>query len=359
MNSNYSWQKHQANEQLRARMATAEIHRSRKFRKGTGGEIEDKNPMNNLKNLSVLIFLFIVGLILAACGGQDVEVKPANSSTVIIEEVEEETVEEAGEEVADDTSPSPPTAKSGDISERAADGMVMVFVSQGMFPMGGERGFSHEKPVHEVKLDAFWIDRTEVTNERYLLCVNDGSCEPSAHAENEDFNGSSQPVVGVSWSGAQAYCEWAGGRLPTEAEWEYAARGSDGLLYPWGDEFESEKANLCDTHCQSNRRDERIDDGYEYTAPVGQYAAGASWSGALDMSGNVQEWVSDWYDKAYYENSAALNPQGPDSGERKVLRGGSWNKGTAELSSTARVSANPEERADDAGFRCVVGLGTE
>ena len=246
-------------------------------------------------------------------------------------------------------------SRIGETQVRAADGMTMLYIPAGSFPMGRAAGFSSEKPVHDVSLDAFWIDITEVTNAQYASCVTAGSCQPSVYADDTDYNGGDYPAVGVSWSDAEAYCEWADAQLPTEAQWEYAARGPEGPEYPWGDEFSGENANFCDTNClETSRREEREDDGYVFAAPVGNYRAGASWAGVLDMSGNVLEWVKDWYDDAYYASSPAANPQGPDSGETRVLRGGSWNNRLTELRAGTRLSANPDDTADDVGFRCVV-----
>ena len=194
----------------------------------------------------------------------------------------------------------------------------MIHVPEGFFPMGKEKGFSRERPVHEVSLDAFWIDGTEVTNAQYALCVNSGSCELSQYADDTDYNGDNHPVVGVSWFDAAAYCEWADAQLPTEAQWEYAARGPQGLAYPYGDNFDGELANSCDTQCVLMSRIELFDDGYKITAPAGSYPDGASWAGALDMSGNVREWVNDWYGKNYYSilyadygENPVPNPVGP------------------------------------------------
>jgi formylglycine-generating enzyme required for sulfatase activity len=321
--------------------------------------MKDKMRFTTFGLLPVLV------LILAACQGQVQEAAEQVAPTIeaVVEEVAptvEAAVEEAVEEAAvDDPDAQPLDAELGDNLVRSADNMTMVYVPEGSFPMGNERGFSSERPVHDVSQGAFWIDGTEVTNEQYALCVKDGSCKQSEYADEADYNGDNYPVVGVSWFDAEAYCVWADARLPTEAEWEYAASGPEGLAHPWGDVFDEEGgANFCDTNCTATSlRDERFDDGYKFTAPVGNYPEGVSWAGALDMSGNVSEWVQDWYDEAYYANSPALNPQGPDSGESKVLRGGSFSDSAADLRAVTRAFANPDEQRDNAGFRCVVTPG--
>jgi serine/threonine-protein kinase len=239
---------------------------------------------------------------------------------------------------------APLVANLGDIWVRPFDGMTMVYVPDGSFLMGSEDGGDDELPIHEVSLDAFWIDRTEVTNEQYRRCVDARSCEPSYYATHEMFNGDDYPVVGVSWEDAKAYCSWADARLPTEAEWEYAARGPEGNKYPWGDEVP--KCDLARSYeCEFA------------TIPVGSLPDGKSWVEALDMSGNVQEWVNDWYGGGYYANSQGRNPQGPNSGYQKVLRGGSWDINEYHLRSASRLYDYSDAVNDGIGFRCAVSPG--
>ena len=236
------------------------------------------------------------------------------------------------------------TVEAGGVVERttrlpSGTQVVQVLVPGGTFAMGSEDGDSDERPIHDVTLDGFWIDRTEVTNAQYEECVAAGACNRSGYADDSDFNGRDYPVVGVSWYDAKAYCEWAGGRLPTEAEWEYAARGPGAFTYPWGREFPiclRTQFDLCDSA----------------TIPVGSRPAGESWVGAQDMAGNVWEWVSDWYDSGFYQNSPRRSPQGPSSGGFKVLRGGSWIGYEQYVRSASRNFNDPTYSDDDVGFRC-------
>jgi formylglycine-generating enzyme required for sulfatase activity/predicted Ser/Thr protein kinase len=210
---------------------------------------------------------------------------------------------------------------NGDARTRTGDGMVMVYVPAGIFQMGStndgidealascrqlygedeptcERSrFQDETPQHTVTISGFWIDQTEVTNAQYELCVSDGGCVDAEliYADDATFSGDNYPVVGVSWWHAAAYCDWVGGRLPTEAEWEYAARGMDRRIYPWGDAFDGARLNFCDANCTYEYKDAEYDDRYKNTAPVGSFPTGASWCNALDMAGNVSEWLGDWY----------------------------------------------------------------
>jgi formylglycine-generating enzyme required for sulfatase activity len=225
---------------------------------------------------------------------------------------------------------------------------MMIYVPAGEFTMGSldadRDARDEEKPAHTVNLDAFWIDKTEVTNAQYQKCVEAGACKEPTCWDKGDLNGVDQPVVCVTWDDAQTYAAWAGGRLPTEAEWEKAARGTDERLYPWGDEAaDCDKANF--KGCMGR------------TVTVGSYPDGASPYGALDMAGNVWEWVADWYDEGYYQDSPTRNPQGPNSGERRALRGGSFDMSESRLRNAFRIGNMPAYSNWDLGFRVVVTTG--
>lgn len=220
--------------------------------------------------------------------------------------------------------------------------MILVFVPAGEFLMGSDdqdaEAAADEKPQHPVFVDAFWIDRIEVTNALYGRCVEAGSCSLPV-MPGERFNEQpSQPVQGVAWTQALAYCQWAGRRLPTEAEWEKAARGTDGRLYPWGNTPPSDKLANFDFHLNG-------------LTDVGSLPAGASPYGALDMSGNVWEWTADWYDENAYTSADYENPKGPADGTTRVVRGGAWNTVSRAIRVTNRHWAFPG-RDDFMGFRC-------
>jgi formylglycine-generating enzyme required for sulfatase activity len=234
------------------------------------------------------------------------------------------------------------------------DGMTLVYVPAGEFLMGSAdsdvEASSHEKPQHTVTLDAFWIDRTEVTKDQYQKCMAAGECAAPICSVTDLGD---HPVVCVSWQDAATYCAWAGRRLPTEAEWEKAARGTDGRKFPWGNNAVAENLlNFCDSNCTSSGKDNSVNDGYGETAPVGHYPAGASPYGALDMAGNVCEWVADGYDEKYYASSPAQNPKGPDSGQYRVLRGGSLSDGQWYVRAAVRNWGVPDVWGVNIGFRC-------
>ena len=254
--------------------------------------------------------------------------------------------------------PAQPVAIATPVWER--DGSVMVYVPAGEFIMGSPdgEGESDEHPQHTVYLDAFWIDRTEVTNARYRECVEAGTCPAPTNCSwggptYSDTSKADHPVTCVSWEDGEAYCEWAGKRLPTDAEWEKAARGTDGWKYPWGDAFDGSRLNFCDANCELDHKDSSADDGYQRTAPVGGYPAGASPYGVVDMVGNVWEWCQDWYGADYYARSPQRNPRGPDSGGYRVIRGGSWRSDVRLMRAANRNRYDPDRRYYTIGFRCV------
>jgi serine/threonine-protein kinase len=250
----------------------------------------------------------------------------------------------------------------GSTKAREKDGMVTVYVPGGTFQMGSTEGESDEQPVHKVTLDSFWIDQTEVTNGQYARCVAAGKCSPPlplSSGTRSSYYGDSQydnyPVIYVSWDDATNYCAWAGGRLPTEAQWEYAARGPEGRVYPWGNEFDGTKLNYCDAKCLFGDVDKTADDGYADTAPVGSYPGGASWVGALDLAGNVWEWVADWYGS--YPSEPQVDPTGPSSGHGRVLRGGCWINSRNSARGAFHAGNEPVNRNYGIGFRCAMSAG--
>lgn len=223
----------------------------------------------------------------------------------------------------------------------------MVEVPAGAFTMGfnGTQALEDERPAHQVWLDAFSIDRYEVTTAEYARFLTEEKraapwqWESVILAQHAD-----RPVIGVDWHDADAYCRWNGKRLPTEAEWEKAARGTDGRLYPWGNQVPiKELANFA------------LGARFSYSQvllPVRTYEAGKSPYGVYQMAGNAYEWVQDWYATNYYETSPERNPQGPPQGQFKILRGGSWSDLPKYLLTYARFKLLPDTRNSYTGFRC-------
>jgi formylglycine-generating enzyme required for sulfatase activity len=220
-------------------------------------------------------------------------------------------------------------------------------VPAGSFLMGSERGAADERPVHRVNGSGFVMDRYEVTNGRYQACVRAGACSaPSLKGSSmraryfDDPGFADYPVIFVSWAQAQAFCAFAGGRLPTEAEWERAATGGEPRTYPWGESApDCSKANFAGCAGDTDR--------------VGRRVAGQSPYGLFDMAGNVWEWTADWYDADYYVKSPTDDPTGPAAGTLKVMRGGCWLSGASSLRTTCRKPELPNAWAPNVGFRCV------
>lgn len=255
-----------------------------------------------------------------------------------------------------ESSKQPPLWAFLDEAERLASMEVpggMVLVPSGSFIMGSDprkdrAAGPQELPQHEVYLDGFKVDRFEVSNVEYLRFVlGTGADWPKFWRENPfPEKAALHPVINVSWYEADAFCRWAGKRLPTEAEWEKAARGVDGRMFPWGNEPAGWiKSNIA--HSGSKR-------GFKYPplANINRYEKGASPYGVYQMAGNVSEWVSDWFSPEYYRHAHDKNPQGPKTGELKVFRGGSWNE-DPEVARSAGRNASPPDRASYlTGFRC-------
>lgn len=283
---------------------------------------------------------------------------------------------------------------SGAIKVRSVDNMPMRYVAAGEFIMGNNGTADlemdvaeDEAPVHTVFLSGYWIDQYLVSNQQFSQFVEETGYITNAEEDNlawvltgkgnlgwEDVIGANwqhprgpesdleglerHPVIHVSWYDAQAYCEWAGGRLLTEAEWEKAARGTDGRYYPWGNVAPTgTQANFADSnYAQVNPVPSRIlpdiDDGYIFTSPVNAYPEGVSPYGVYDMSGNVLEWVADWYDESYYDTSPYKDPKGPDTGAEKVIRGGFWYYSFKQNTTTNRGYWAPDLTFYNYGFRC-------
>ncbi|MCQ3938859.1 MAG: hypothetical protein DPW18_17705 [Chloroflexi bacterium] len=292
-----------------------------------------------MKNVRNGIFALLLSLIfiLSSCASPTPEVV-----TVVVTATSQPVVETPSAP----TQPLAPVNLGGPQSGETMkwiDGSTLVYIPAGDFSMG-DNGF--DAPVHNVSLDAYWIQQTKVTNRMYDQCVKAGVCTPPSQElggpvfTNPSF--ASHPVVGVTWDQAQAYCGWIQGSLPSEAQWEKAARGLNGNVYPWGNS-EPSCSLLNFANC------------YGRTTNVNAYLDGASAFGLLDMAGNVFEWVGDWYDANYYSQSPAENPTGPQTGQYKSIRGSSFETAEEQIPSAIRRYNEPTDSGRDIGFRCVVG----
>jgi formylglycine-generating enzyme required for sulfatase activity len=221
---------------------------------------------------------------------------------------------------------------------RTGDGALMVEIPGGEFLMGNDGGDAHERPLHSVDLSPFLIDKTEVTWRQFENYLDETGAAPPP----EPLWGKppAYPASLVSWQQASAFCEWAGGRLPSEAEWEKAARGTDGRLYQWGDRWEPDRCNA-------------ISGGPHRPEAAGSFPGCYSPYGVLDMAGSMSEWTGDWYQADYYAESPARDPMGPASGKSRVIRGGGWMTQPTWLRASYRSRLTPSSRRPNLGFRCV------
>ena len=220
----------------------------------------------------------------------------------------------------------------------------MVPIPAGEFAMGSDRGQDDEQPVHRVSLKTFYLDAYEVTVSRYAEFLRSQKPDPP-FKWNEALAGAqdNKAVIGVNWYDARDYCRWVGKRLPTEAEWEMAARGTEGRMYPWG------SVHPTKAHANAGQNQWR---GYDTLTNVGRYEPGKTPEGVYDLAGNLWEWVADWYDPVYYQFSPRDNPTGPSAGPLKALRGGAWNNDSKTIRSANRAGYAPDARRNDVGFRC-------
>jgi formylglycine-generating enzyme len=219
----------------------------------------------------------------------------------------------------------------------------MVLVPGGEFTMGSGQGDDDEQPLHRVVLDSFYLDTFEVTNGRFAKFVEAIQSEPPwGFADQETpVVHADRPVRWVNWMEALGYCLWAGKRLPTEAEWEKAARGTDGRVYPWGNDPPTA------AHAVFG-----LQEGAETVSPIGNRDKGTSPYGVHDLAGNLYEWVTDWYDEEFYTQTPSSNPRGPGEGTAKVQRGGSYINQPYRLRAAFRTKGDPTEHDPHVGFRC-------
>jgi serine/threonine-protein kinase len=325
-----------------------------------------------------LYLLFVLLFFLTACGSKqtaapaventpDSQSLPANTAAPTSTLAPTAEPPNALTSVPPTRTPAPTLVFDGDLAIGSTitgdDGATLVFVPEGDFVMGAsvdklfeacgefrsdcrQEWFTNTEPEHTVTLDAFWIDETEVTNKMYKDCEDAGKCKPPFQSDSStrsSYYGNPKydeyPVIYVSWYQAEAYCEYAGRRLPTEAEWEKAARGTDGRLFTWGDNRPNRKLLNYGLFAGD-------------TTPVKRYPDSVSPYGAFDMLGNAWEWVADWYDETYYKTSPSINPPGPEQGKSKVSRGSAWTYYDFDSFVTDRYGNDPGTTNNIIGFRC-------
>ncbi len=250
-------------------------------------------------------------------------------------------VKEAGHQAAVAEVEAASTTESSEVLRTTPRHSDLVAIPGACFQMGADDGDFDELPPHEICLSDFSIDRVEVSNEAYQLCVEDGECRPATrYRARPELSTADHPVVGVGWIDADHYCRWAGMRLPTDAEWELAAGGTDGRRFPWGNEpptCERAVYARCPPHS---------------TVPVDSYPEGASPYGVLHMGGNAWEWVLDWWSSGYYRQSPRRDPMGPERGRMRSIRGGCWNRTPWHVRVADRDSGVVGLRNNHVGFRC-------
>lgn len=241
---------------------------------------------------------------------------------------------------------------------KGKDGAPMILIPAGPFTMGSNEGLPNERPEHLVELDAYSIDQYEVTLALYRKFLDAGKHDsPPTWDDEAATTVGDRPAIGMKWADAEAYCKWAGKRLPTEAEWEKAARGTDARRYPWGSmqpfvDIANYNRGLWVSEAVTLAA---VTSGLEgMSVRHGLKEGGRSPYGLNHMAGNAAEWVADWYDRDYYQNSPKKNPPGPAQGEKRVLRGGSWADLPLALRVSARISAEPEFEDRTIGFRCAM-----
>ncbi len=289
-----------------------------------------------MKNVRSVMFTLIMIFILSACGA---------SPTPVVIVVTATSLPPTEAPVATSTAVFAPVSLAGPQSGEKMkwiDGSILIYVPPAEFTMGNG-GFDASE--HNVTLEGYWIQQTKVTNRMFAQCVAVGSCTtPTQELGGPVYsnpNYANHPVIGVTWDQAQAYCTWAQGSLPTEAQWEKAARGINGNIYPWGnDQPACDIANF--GFCSGS------------TSEVDAFVSGASPYGLYDMAGNVFEWVGDWYGEAYYKDGPSLNPSGPDSGQYRSTRGSSFETDLDQMASAIRHFAVQAYHSRDLSFRCVV-----